>query len=161
MGPRNQRRTPAVVNTAYYPALMWNGRFPAPSGNPFNNSQGFPFPPPEGATQFPANDPIVTHLLIAQAHIPPAELVEVAGFTGTAGTIGPRFDQFDDGKGGVAPPPDWSGFGNEPVRQAVLGRLNASPVYRTLFAQFFGPGPIDFTMVGAGLRAKRRGDVAV
>lgn len=26
-GPRNQRRTPSVVNTAFYPKLMWNGRF--------------------------------------------------------------------------------------------------------------------------------------
>ena len=30
-----------------------------------------------------------SHLLQAQAHIPPTELVEVAGFTGTSGTIGP------------------------------------------------------------------------
>ena len=52
-GPRNQRRTPSVVNTAFYPNLMWNGRFSAPSGNPFDNSQGFLFPLPEGAIQFP------------------------------------------------------------------------------------------------------------
>jgi cytochrome c peroxidase len=26
-GPRNQRRTPMVVNTAFFPSLMWNGRF--------------------------------------------------------------------------------------------------------------------------------------
>ena len=26
-GPRNQRRTPLVINTALVPALMWNGRF--------------------------------------------------------------------------------------------------------------------------------------
>ena len=31
-GPRNQRRTPMVLNTAFYPRLMWNGRFAAPSG---------------------------------------------------------------------------------------------------------------------------------
>ena len=104
-GPRNQRRTPTVVNTAFYPNLMWNGRFSAPSGDPFNNSRGFLFPAPEGSTQFPSNDPVITHLLIAQAHIPPTELVEVAGFTGTAGTIGPRFDIFDDGQGGIVPPP--------------------------------------------------------
>jgi cytochrome c peroxidase len=71
IGPRNQRRTPMVVNTAFYPSLMWNGRFSAPSGDPFNNSLGFLFPPPEGNVKFPANDPIITHLLIAQAHIPP------------------------------------------------------------------------------------------
>ena len=87
-GPRNQRRTPTAANTAFYPNLMWNGRFAALSGNPFDNSQGFRFPAPEGLTRFPAFDPIITHLLIAQAHLPPTELVEVAGFTGTAGTIG-------------------------------------------------------------------------
>src|SRR5947209_4760000 len=47
-GPRNQRRTPMVINTTFYPALMWNGRFFAPSGDPFNVSQGFTFPLPEG-----------------------------------------------------------------------------------------------------------------
>src|SRR5207248_1133390 len=97
-GARNQRRTPTAANTAFYPNLMWNGRFSAPSGDPFDNSQGFFFPPPEGTTQFRASDPIVRHLLIAQAHLPPTELVEVAGFTGTSGTIGPDFDQFDDGR---------------------------------------------------------------
>ena len=82
-GPGNQRRTPAAVNVAFYPRLMWNGRFSSNSGDPFDNSLGFHFPAPEGDTRFPANDPVITHLLIAQAHIPPTELVEVAGFTGT------------------------------------------------------------------------------
>jgi cytochrome c peroxidase len=154
-GPRNQRRTPTVVNAAFYPALMWNGRFSAPSSDPFDNSSGFLFPPPEGATRFPAGDAVVTHLLIAQAHIPPTELVEVAGFTGTAGTIGPRFDAFDDGVGGVVPPPDASGFRNEPIRQAVLARLDASAAYRQLFGELFptvaAGGPIDFTMFGRAI----------
>jgi hypothetical protein len=48
VGPRNQRRTPTVVNAAFYPNLMWNGRFSAPSADPFDNSQGFAFPLPEG-----------------------------------------------------------------------------------------------------------------
>jgi cytochrome c peroxidase len=129
---------------------MWNGRFLAGSGDPFNNSKGFLFPLPEGNTRFPPFDPIVTHLLIAQAHIPPTELVEVAGFTGTAGTIGPEFDQFDDGLGSPVPPPDSSGFRNEPIRQAVLARLNAIPAYRVLFGELFPivrrGGPIDFLM---------------
>lgn len=154
-GPRNQRRTPSVINSAFFPKLMWNGRFFAPSGDPFNNSQGFAFPPPEGTTTFLANDPIVTHLLIAQAHIPPTELVEVAGFTGTAGTISPEFDQFDDGLGGVVPPPDASGFRNEPIRQAVLARLNGSAAYRQLFGQLFpsvkAGGLIDFKMFGLAI----------
>ncbi len=154
-GPRNQRRTPTVVNSAFFPALMWNGRFSAPSGDPFDNGQGYLFPLPEGATRFPAADPIVTHLLIAQAHIPPTELVEVAGFTGTSGTLGPDFDPFDDGLGGAVPPPDVSGFRNEPIRQAVLGRLNASPEYRARFGALFptvaAGGDIDFLMFGRAI----------
>jgi cytochrome c peroxidase len=149
-GPRNQRRTPTVANTAFYPALMWNGRFFAPSGDPFNNSLGYTFPLPEGTTAFLPNHPVINHLLIAQAHIPPTELVEVAGFTGTAGTIGPEFDQFDDGLGSPVPPPDASGFRNEPIRQAVLDRLNLSPAYRQLFGALFASvragGPINFIM---------------
>ena len=31
-GVRNQRRSPMVINTAFLPAVMWNGRFSAPSG---------------------------------------------------------------------------------------------------------------------------------
>src|SRR4051794_3696631 len=149
-GPRNQRRTPTAANAAFYPKLMWNGRFAADSGDPFDNSRGFRFPAPEGFTRFPPFDPVITHLLIAQAHMPPTELVEVAGFTGTAGTIGPRFDIFDDGKGGIVPPPDASGFRNEPIRQSVLERLNRSLVYRDSFGRLFssvaGGGEIDFTM---------------
>jgi cytochrome c peroxidase len=154
-GPRNQRRTPTAANAALYPRLMWNGRFSAPSGDPFDNSQGYLFPAPEGSTKFPPFDPDVSHLLIAQAHIPPTELVEVAGFTGTAGTIGPAFDQFDDGLGETVPLPDGSGFRNEPIRQAVLARLNASPAYRALFGEIFpdvaAGAPIDFTMFGRAI----------
>jgi cytochrome c peroxidase len=85
-GPRNQRRTPSVVNTAFYPNLMWNGRFSVVSGDPFDNSQGFVFPPPEGTTRFPSGDPDFQHLLQAQGHIPPTELSEAAGFTGICGS---------------------------------------------------------------------------
>ncbi|WP_280155535.1 cytochrome c peroxidase [Piscinibacter sp. XHJ-5] len=154
-GPRNQRRTPTVVNSAFYPSLMWNGRFSAPSADPFDNSQGFVFPLPEGTTRFPAFDPVVTHLLIAQAHLPPTELVEVAGFTGTRGTIGPRFDAFDDGLAGKVPPPDASGSRNEPIRQEVLSRLNGSWNYRLRFGELFpavkAGAPIDFTMFGRAI----------
>src|SRR5690349_6832071 len=76
VGPRNQRRTPSVVNTAFYPKLMWNGRFSVVSGDPFDNSRGFVFPPPEGTTRFPPGDPDFRHLLQLQAHIPPTELSE-------------------------------------------------------------------------------------
>ena len=74
-GPRNQRRTPMAINTAFYPTLMWNSRFNAPSGSPFDNSGGFVFPAPEGATLS-----YLPHLLTAQAFIPPTERVEAAGF---------------------------------------------------------------------------------
>lgn len=74
-GPRNQRRTPMVINTALFPTLMWNSRFAALSHNPFDNSAGFQFPLPEGLTL--SYQP---HLLVAQAFIPPTERVEVAGF---------------------------------------------------------------------------------
>ena len=36
-GPRNQRRSPLVANTIFYPALMWTPRFAALSGDPFNS----------------------------------------------------------------------------------------------------------------------------
>jgi cytochrome c peroxidase len=74
-GPRNQRRTPMAINTVFYPRLMWNSRFHAPSGDPFDNSQGFVFPAPEGTTLS-----YLPHLLTAQAFIPPTERVEAAGF---------------------------------------------------------------------------------
>jgi len=74
-GPRNQRRTPMLVNAAFFPTLMWNSRFASLSNDPFDNSAGFQFPLPEGLTL--SHQP---HLLSAQAFIPPTERVEVAGF---------------------------------------------------------------------------------
>ena len=74
-GPRNQRRTPMMINTAFYPTLMWNSRFHALSGNPFDNSRGFEFPSPEARTLS-----YLSQLLVAQAFIPPTERVEAAGF---------------------------------------------------------------------------------
>jgi cytochrome c peroxidase len=75
-GPRNQRRTPMAINTAFFPTLMWNSRFAALSHDPFDNSAGFKFPLPEGLSL--SYQP---QLLVAQAFIPPTERVEVAGFT--------------------------------------------------------------------------------
>lgn len=74
-GPRNQRRTPLVINNAFYPSLMWNSRFASLSQDPFDNSDGFIFPPPEGLTLSHLD-----HLLQSQAFIPPTERNEVAGF---------------------------------------------------------------------------------
>ena len=53
-GPRNQRRTPSVINTAFYPKLMWNGRFfanaltPDGLGDPFRNNVRVHVPKPRG-----------------------------------------------------------------------------------------------------------------
>jgi hypothetical protein len=44
---------------------MWNSRFASLSFDPFDNSLGFMFPPPEGLTLSDR-----THLLVAQAFIP-------------------------------------------------------------------------------------------
>ena len=74
-GPRNQRRSPMVINSAFYPTLMWNSRFHALSRDPFDNSLGFDFPAPEGHTLS-----YLPNLLTAQAFIPPTERVEAAGF---------------------------------------------------------------------------------
>src|ERR1044072_5028928 len=88
-GSRNQRRTPMVINTAFFPNLMWNSRFASLSHDPFDNSAGFEFPLPEGLTL--SYQP---HLLVAQAFIPPTERVEVAGVVFSGG-------QFDILKQGV------------------------------------------------------------
>lgn len=74
-GPRNQRRSPMMLNSVFFPTLMWNSRFRSLSGDPFDNSVGFQFPPPEEGSLSP-----LAHLLVAQAFIPPTERVEAAGF---------------------------------------------------------------------------------
>lgn len=159
-GPRNQRRTPTVVNTAFYPKLMWNGRFSADSGDPFNNTQPFRFPYPELTTRFPGNDPRVQHLLSAQAHMPPTELTEVAGFNGLrALNLMPAFWPFEDGTGSNLPAPDpLTGSFNEPIRQFVLAnRLNTNPIYVGLFRTLFpaemaaNGNKIDFFMFGRAI----------
>ena len=74
-GPRNQRRAPMVINTAFYPSLMLNNRFASLSGDPFDNGDGYLFPPPENLSLSS-----LPHLLDAQAFIPPTERAEAAGF---------------------------------------------------------------------------------
>ncbi len=120
-GPRNQRRTPMAMNAAFFPALMWNSRFFSLSGDPFDNRAGFQFPSPESLSL--SNLP---HLLVAQAHIPPTERNEAAGF------------EF---------PGD-----NFALRAEVLRRLNNNEAYRNLFGEVFNEvrrgAPIDFEMFG-------------
>ena len=164
-GSRNQRRSPLVVNTALYPAMMWNGRFNSLSLDPFDTSDGFRFPFPEADQRFSRQEDMkhgITHLLQAQAHMPPTELIEVAGFTGTCPngvpdpTLGPRFCQFDDGKGETVPLPDPStGNRNEPIRQKTMHILNSMPAYRRHFGAVFPEvakgDPIDFYMFGKAI----------
>ena len=184
-GPRNQRRSPLVVNTALYPAMMWNGRFVSLSGDPFNNHEGFSFPFPEDSSPFALvpdrfshkedRKHGITHLLQAQAHMPPTEMIEVAGFKGTCDANGnpldpaagmdPRlcvFSAFDaHGPGLQVPNSDpATGSRNEPIRQAALNILNANSAYRHLFAGAFPrqvsiePGhgkDIDFYMFGKAI----------
>jgi cytochrome c peroxidase len=157
VGPRNQRRSPLVVNAAFYPKLMWNGRFfanPAPGkklGDPFSNMFGFTFPAPE-AQSLGYHD----HLLQAQAFIPPTELVEVAGFTGTSGTdLSPVFEVFDNGQGLPVPLADDSGFRNHPIRMDAIEILNSTPGYRAAFGKIFHEvqrgAPITFDMFGRAI----------
>ena len=121
-GPRNQRRSPLAINSAFYPRLMWNGRFSSNSGDPFDNSQGFTFPPPEGN-----NLSYQSHLLRAQAFIPPVERVETVGFAFPGN--------------------------NDEIRAEVVRRLNDTPAYRTLFGGVYPivrqGGPITFDMFAA------------
>ncbi|HEX6737600.1 MAG TPA: cytochrome c peroxidase, partial [Vicinamibacteria bacterium] len=136
-GPRTQRRSPAVANTIFYPALMWTPRFVALSGNPFNSPQGFKFPPPEGII---TGEPT---LLAAQGSLPATELVEAAGFNGITESPGPFTERhfiFDDGRGEVLPAPDATGFHNFPIQAAVERRLNAIPEYLELFGAVFNRG---------------------
>ncbi len=136
-GPRNQRRSPLVPNAIFYPALMWTPRFVALSGDPFDPSLGFKFPPPENLITD------VPNLVAAQASIPSTELVEMAGFNGITanpGPFGPRHFQFDDGHGQVLPAPDATGFHNLPIQDAVNARLNSIPEYLEKFGAVFNHG---------------------
>ena len=125
-GPRNQRRTPSLLNNVFFPALMWNSRFNSVSGDPFDNSGGFQFPLPEG---FSLSG--LPHLLTAQAFIPPTEKPEMAGFhSSLPGT-------------------------NDGIRAAVVERLNANTEYRKLFGKNFSEvqagSPITYEMLARAI----------
>jgi cytochrome c peroxidase len=107
-GPRNQRRAPLVINNVFYPRLMWNSRFESLANDPFDNSAGFKFPPPEGFSLS-----FLPHLLTAQAFIPTTERPEMAGF-------GPHVPPTNDG-----------------IRAEVVARLNSTPAYVELFGKNF------------------------
>jgi cytochrome c peroxidase len=125
-GPRNQRRAPMLLNNVFYPRLMLNSRFASLSGDPFDNSDGFQFPAPEGLSLS-----FLPHLLTAQAFIPPTERSEMAGF-------------------GLQVP-----VTNDGIRAAVVERLNANSEYRQLFANIFidvrNGGPITYEMLARAI----------
>ena len=125
-GPRNQRRAPLVLNNVFFPALMWNSRFNAVSGDPFDNSAGFQFPLPEG---FSLSG--LPHLLTAQAFIPTTEKPEMTGFH-------PSVPGTNDG-----------------IRAAVVERLNDNAQYRKLFGKIFSEvkagGPITYEMLARAI----------
>lgn len=155
LGPRNLRRSPMILNAGFYPRLMWNGRFSAPSGDPFDNALGFRFPQPGDTALFQPGDPLIRTLLAAQAFMPLTELVEQAGFTGLGDSLGPRYAPFDDGQGDTCPAPDASGSRNAPIRARVAQRLNAIPAYVKKFGEVFDTvragAPID---IGIGMFAR-------
>lgn len=125
-GPRNQRRTPIVLNNVFYRALMWNSRFNSVSENPFDNIAGFQFPLPEGFSLS-----ALPHLLTAQAFIPTTEKPEMSGFH-------PSLPGTNDG-----------------IRAAVVERLNANAEYRKLFGKNFADvkagGPITYEMLARAI----------
>ena len=125
-GPRNQRRAPLILNNVFYPARMWNSRFNSVSGNPFDNSAGFHFPLPEG---FSLSS--LSHLLTAQAFIPPTEKPEMTGFHPSVPTT------------------------NDGIRAAVVERLNANAEYRKLFGKNFrevkSGAPITYEMLARAI----------
>jgi cytochrome c peroxidase len=123
-GPRNQRRSPMLVNTAFFPTLMWNSRFASLSNNPFDNSAGFVFPEPEGFTLS-----YLPHLLTAQAFIPPTERVEVAGFSF---------------------PGDNNAIRDEVLRR-INNIPEYRKLFGKIFRSVRGGGPITFDMFGSAI----------
>ena len=130
-GPRNQRRSPMVANTAFYPALMWTPRFVALSGDPFDPSLGFKFPPPEDVV---TGEPT---LLAAQGSLPSTELVEMAGFTGITSQPRPLrpapFPVRRRRRARSCPRPTGPGSTTSLSRRPCDARLNAVPAYLEKF----------------------------
>ena len=106
-GPRNQRRTPIGRQHRLLSEADVERPLLRAVGRSVRQLAGLPLSRCRRARRsFPPDDPVVTHLLDrAGAH--PADRAGRGGrLHRHAGTIGPRFDQFDDGLGGTVPPPD-------------------------------------------------------
>ena len=136
-GPRNQRRTPIVVNTAFYPEADVERPLLRAVGRSVRQlRRAICSRRPKARPRSRPTIPIVTHLLIAQAHIPPTELVEVGGLHGHE-----RHDRSGlrpvrrRARRASCPPPDAAGFRNEPIR---AGGARAAERARRPTARCFG-----------------------
>jgi len=178
-GPRNQRRAPLTINTAFSHSLMLNLRFVSRSGDPFDLSQGATVPLSVGgdtvwnpssacfyATCFDATK--MTTLLTVQGHLPPTELIEMAGFTAEVpGDVDPALyhasHRVSSGAFSDTVPSPISGPNGSPpdsfdmsysIRQKVLDRFNANGGYVARFGRIYPEargGEITFAMIGAAL----------
>ena len=178
-GPRNQRRAPFTINTAFSPSMMLNLRFVSRSGDPFDLSLGASVPFSVGgdtvwnpssaciyATCFDAKK--MTTLLTVQGHFPPTELIEMAGFTAEdPGDVDPALyhpshrvssGAFSDTVPGPiagpnGSPPDSTDMSYS-IRQKVLDRFNANAEYVSRFERIYpeaSGGKMTFAMIGAAL----------
>ncbi|MEY2937135.1 MAG: hypothetical protein RL033_7884, partial [Pseudomonadota bacterium] len=178
-GPRNQRRTPQMINSGFYPSLMWNARFSAISHDPFDMTEGARVPFFLGGltvwnassaeiygTAFDAET--TTTLLGVQGNFPATELVEVAGFAvDDPANLDPRLyvpphrvssglvsDTVPEAIPGPNGSPTDSIDRSYSIRAKVLDRFNASPAYVAKFSALFPSaenGNITFAQIGAAL----------
>jgi cytochrome c peroxidase len=180
-GPRNQRRTPQAINTAFFPALMWNGRFASNTQDPFDVTQGARVPfflggttvwrPESSGNPATSFDPeITTTLLSIQANFPPTEKIEVAGHAlDTPGLVDDRepahYPPHLVSSGlmsDTVPDPIAGPNGNPPdsidrsysIRTKVLKRVNNVPGYVDKFSAIYpsaAAGNITFAQLAAAI----------
>lgn len=178
-GPRNQRRAPLAINTVFSHSLMLNLRFVSNSGDPFDLSLGASVPfsvggetvwnPNSACMYATCFDPKkMTTLLTVQGHLPPTELIEMAGFTAEdPGDVDPALyhpsHRVSSGaRADTVPGPIAGPNGSPPdsfdmsysIRQKVLDRFNANDEYVALFGRIYPEAPggnITFAMIGAAL----------
>lgn len=179
-GPRNQRRAPMAANSGLYPRMMLNLRFASVSHNAFDLSEGARVPfMVGGATVFMPGaacivgtcfDPAkMTTLLSVQGHLPPTELVEMAGFSvedpgsAPAAVIHPPHIVSSGVMADTVPapiagpngsPPDSFDTGYSIRAKLITTRINTNPAYVAKFAAIYpeaAGGHVTFAMVGAAL----------
>jgi cytochrome c peroxidase len=178
-GPRNQRRSPQAINTAFYPSLMHNARFSAISHNPFDMSEGTRVPfflggltvwrAGSAGTPGTLFDPVITKTLLGvQANFPPTETIEVAGHavddpenldprlyypphTVSSGLVSDTVPAAIVGPNGR--PPD-SVDRSYSIRDKALARVNATSGYVSKFSAIFpqaAGGHVTFAQIGAAI----------